>query len=325
MSGVSISSFEKVTSRHSKRPGATPARTHLAGHARKGFANLTHRRQPSSAAVLLVAAFGAFLAFLDSTIVNIAFPDIQKSFPSYDLGSLSWILNAYNIVFAAFLVAAGRMADLLGRRRTFTFGVVIFTIASGLCAVAGSGEWLVAFRLLQGIGAAVLVPASLALVVEGFEPARRAHAVGLWGGGRGHRVRFGPAHRRHAGRLGKLAMGVSGQHSPGRRRGAGTQSGAGRKPRRGAPAQTRPAWCDAAGRGAGAAYPGTGQGPGLGLGERAHPGRVRGQRDHPGRLRAEFDGRAGAAGRAGVSAQPAVRGGQRAHAGRRGRLLLLRT
>ncbi|EUA89432.1 sugar (and other) transporter family protein [Mycobacterium ulcerans str. Harvey] len=181
MSGVSISSFEKVTSRHSKRPGATPARTHLAGHARKGFANLTHRRQPSSAAVLLVAAFGAFLAFLDSTIVNIAFPDIQKSFPSYDLGSLSWILNAYNIVFAAFLVAAGRMADLLGRRRTFTFGVVIFTIASGLCAVAGSGEWLVAFRVLQGIGAAVLVPASLALVVEGFEPARRAHAVGLWG------------------------------------------------------------------------------------------------------------------------------------------------
>ncbi|MDC8981943.1 DHA2 family efflux MFS transporter permease subunit [Mycobacterium marinum] len=181
MSGVSISSFEKVTSRHSKRPGATPARTHLAGHARKGFANLTHRRQPSSAAVLLVAAFGAFLAFLDSTIVNIAFPDIQKSFPSYDLGSLSWILNAYNIVFAAFLVAAGRMADLLGRRRTFTFGVVIFTIASGLCAVAGSVEWLVAFRVLQGIGAAVLVPASLALVVEGFEPARRAHAVGLWG------------------------------------------------------------------------------------------------------------------------------------------------
>ncbi|BBX60657.1 Multidrug resistance protein stp [Mycobacterium shottsii] len=181
MSGVSISSFEKVTSRHSKRPGATPARTHLAGHARKGFANLTHRRQPSSAAVLLVAAFGAFLAFLDSTIVNIEFPDIQKSFPSYDLGGLSWILNAYNIVFAAFLVAAGRMADLLGRRRTFTFGVVIFTIASGLCAVAGSVEWLVAFRVLQGIGAAVLVPASLALVVEGFEPARRAHAVGLWG------------------------------------------------------------------------------------------------------------------------------------------------
>ncbi|WP_141773907.1 MFS transporter, partial [Mycobacterium tuberculosis] len=66
----------------------------------------------------------------------------------------------YNIVFAAFMVAAGRLADLLGRRRTFLSGVLVFTIASGLCAVAGSVEQLVAFRVLQGIGAAILVPAS---------------------------------------------------------------------------------------------------------------------------------------------------------------------
>lgn len=142
---------------------------------------LTVRRQPSSMAVLLVAAFGAFLAFLDSTIVNIAFPNIQKSFPSYALSSLSWVLNAYNIVFAAFLVAAGKLADLLGRKRMFVYGVVLFTIASVLCAIAGSVEQLVAFRVLQGIGAALLVPASLALVVEGFDPSRRAHGVGLWG------------------------------------------------------------------------------------------------------------------------------------------------
>src|SRR5271168_2659284 len=96
-------------------------------------APLTIRRQPSATAVLLVAAFGAFLAFLDSTIVNIAFPNIQQSFPTYAIGSLSWILNSYNIVFAAFLVAA------------------------------------------------LLVPASLALVVEGFDIARGAHGVGLWG------------------------------------------------------------------------------------------------------------------------------------------------
>ncbi|WP_408632330.1 MFS transporter [Mycobacterium basiliense] len=128
-----------------------------------------------------MASFGAFLAFLDSTIVNIAFPDIQRSFPSYDISSLSWILNGYNIVFAAFLVAAGRLADVLGRKRTFIFGVVIFTISSGLCAVAADVEQLVGFRLLQGIGAAVLVPASLALVVEGFDASHRAHAVGLWG------------------------------------------------------------------------------------------------------------------------------------------------
>nr|WP_245850444.1 MFS transporter [Mycobacterium angelicum] len=139
------------------------------------------RRQPSSTAVLLVAAFGAFLAFLDSTIVNVAFPNIQKSFPTYSISSLSWVLNAYNIIFAAFLVAAGKLADLLGRKRMFVYGVVLFTLASVLCAAAASVEQLVAFRVLQGIGAALLVPASLALVVEGFDPAHRAHGVGLWG------------------------------------------------------------------------------------------------------------------------------------------------
>ena len=143
--------------------------------------DLSVRRQPSSTAVLLVAAFGAFLAFLDSTIVNIAFPNIQKSFPTYAISSLSWVLNAYNIVFAAFLVAAGKLADLLGRKRMFVYGVVLFTIASVLCAVAGTVEQLVAFRVLQGVGSALLVPASLALVVEGFDPAHRAHGVGLWG------------------------------------------------------------------------------------------------------------------------------------------------
>jgi MFS family permease len=118
--------------------------------------------------VLLVASFGAFLAFLDATIVNVAFPNIRESFPDSTISSLSWILNAYSIVFAAFLVVSGRLADLVGRRRTFTNGVLIFTIASVLCAVAPSVEILIAFRLLQALGAALLVPASLALVVEAF-------------------------------------------------------------------------------------------------------------------------------------------------------------
>ncbi|WP_245843147.1 MFS transporter [Mycolicibacterium vulneris] len=144
-------------------------------------APLTRRRQPSPTAVLLVAAFGAFLAFLDSTIVNIAFPAIQRYFHSSDISSLSWVLNAYNIAFAAFLVAGGRIADLLGRKRMFICGVVLFTVASALCAAADTVGQLVAFRVLQGIGAAVLVPASLALVVESFDEARRAHGVGLWG------------------------------------------------------------------------------------------------------------------------------------------------
>ncbi len=142
---------------------------------------LAIRRQPSSTAVLLVAAFGAFLAFLDSTIVNIAFPAIQRYFHHSDISSLSWVLNAYNIAFAAFLVAGGRLADLLGRKRMFIYGVVLFTVASGLCAAADTVGQLVGFRVLQGIGAAVLVPASLALVVDSFDDTRRAHGVSLWG------------------------------------------------------------------------------------------------------------------------------------------------
>jgi NTE family protein len=140
----------------------------------------TRRRQPSSTVVLLVAAFGAFPAFLDSTIVTVAFPAIREYFHG-DIGSLSWVLNGYNIAFAAFLVAGGRLADLLGRKRMFVYGVVLFTAASGLCGVAGTVGQLVVFRVLQGFGAAVLVSASLALVVEGFGAGRRARGVGLWG------------------------------------------------------------------------------------------------------------------------------------------------
>ena len=141
----------------------------------------TVRPRISERTVLVVASFGAFLAFLDATIVNVAFPNIRESFPSAGISELSWILNAYSIVFAAFLVVSGRLADLLGRRRAFTLGVAIFTVGSVLCALAPSVGVLIAFRIVQALGAAVLVPASLALVVEAFPPSRRSHAIGLWG------------------------------------------------------------------------------------------------------------------------------------------------
>ena len=131
--------------------------------------------------VLLVSAFGAFLAFLDATIVNVAFPSIRESFEGVSIGELSWVLNAYNIVFAAFLIVCGRLADLLGRRRTFVLGVIVFTLASALCGAAPTVELLVAARVVQALGAAMLVPASLALVVEAFPEERRTHAIGLWG------------------------------------------------------------------------------------------------------------------------------------------------
>ncbi len=139
------------------------------------------RGRVSSGTVLAVASFGAFLAFLDATIVNVAFPSIRASFPTATISNLSWILNAYNIVFAAFLVPFGRLSDLIGRRRAFTWGVLIFTLSSVLCAVVPSVGLLIAARVAQALGAAMLVPASLALVVAAFPAERRTHAVGLWG------------------------------------------------------------------------------------------------------------------------------------------------
>lgn len=129
--------------------------------------------------MLTVASLGAAVAFVDATIVNIAFPDIARSFRGTSISSLSWVLNAYNIVFAAFLVAAGRIADLLGRRRIFLFGLELFTLASLLCAIAPSAGTLIAFRVLQALGAAFLVPSSLALVLNAFPPERRSHGVAL--------------------------------------------------------------------------------------------------------------------------------------------------
>jgi len=137
------------------------------------------RRRPSPRTVLAVASLGGAVAFVDSTIVNIAFPDIARSFPGTSLSGLSWVLNAYSVVFAAFLMAAAGVADLIGRRRTFAGGVTLFTAGSLLCAIAPSVGALIAFRVVQALGAAFLVPSALALVLHAFPPARRSHAVAL--------------------------------------------------------------------------------------------------------------------------------------------------
>ncbi len=146
----------------------------------------------SSSRVLVVAALGAFLAFLDVTIVNVAFPSIRESFPGTSIGELSWVLNAYNIVLAASMVACGRLADLIGRRRLYTSGLTLFVVASLLCAASGSVLLLVLARVCQALGAAMLVPASLALVIDAFPAGRRAHAVGLWGASAAVAAGLGP-------------------------------------------------------------------------------------------------------------------------------------
>jgi EmrB/QacA subfamily drug resistance transporter len=131
--------------------------------------------------VLLVTAVAVFMSFLDVTIVNIAFPDIRSSFPGSSLSHLSWILNAYSIVFAAALVPAGRLADRFGRRRFFFLGVFVFLAASAVCGAAGSVDVLVGARALQALGGAMLVPASLGLLLPEFPLERRATATALWG------------------------------------------------------------------------------------------------------------------------------------------------
>jgi EmrB/QacA subfamily drug resistance transporter len=131
--------------------------------------------------VLLVTSVAVFMSFLDVTIVNIAFPDIRASFPGSSLSQLSWILNAYTIVFAAALVPAGRLADRFGRRRFFFLGMLVFLAASAVCGAAGSVEVLIAARAVQALGGAMLVPASLGLLLPEFPLERRATATALWG------------------------------------------------------------------------------------------------------------------------------------------------
>jgi EmrB/QacA subfamily drug resistance transporter len=131
--------------------------------------------------VLIVTAVAVFMSFLDVTIVNVAFPDLERDFGEASRADLSWVLNGYNIVFAALLVPAGRVADRVGRRRMFFIGVWTFLGASVLCGLASSPEMLVAARLLQAAGGAILVPTSLALLLPEFPLESRATAVAIWG------------------------------------------------------------------------------------------------------------------------------------------------
>ncbi|RNL65420.1 DHA2 family efflux MFS transporter permease subunit [Nocardioides marmoriginsengisoli] len=138
-------------------------------------------RTVSPWAVLGVASIAAFMVFLDTQVLFVAFEDIRASFPDVSFATMSWTLSAYTIALAAALVPAGRLADRFGRRRTFLIGLVAFTIASALCAVAASPGLLVGFRVLQALGAAALVPASLAIVLSVFPREKVPAAVAIWG------------------------------------------------------------------------------------------------------------------------------------------------
>ncbi len=142
--------------------------------------------------ILAIACAGIVLANLDLFIVNVALPDISRDFGGPSLERLSWILNGYAIVYAALLVFFGRLAERFRRNASFLLGVAIFTIASGACAIAGSVEALILFRIAQAVGAALLTPTSLGLILASYPPDRRGGAVRTWTAVGGFAAALGP-------------------------------------------------------------------------------------------------------------------------------------
>ncbi|HMA27641.1 MAG TPA: MFS transporter, partial [Solirubrobacterales bacterium] len=135
----------------------------------------------NSNALLLVVCLGQFMVILDVSIVNVALPSIKDSL-GFSTNGLQWVLNAYTLTFAGFLLLGGRATDLFGRRRMFFGGTLLFSAASLLCALAPTSGALLGARAIQGIGAAILSPATLAIIATSFdEGPPRNRALGAWG------------------------------------------------------------------------------------------------------------------------------------------------
>ena len=132
------------------------------------------------------------MASLDLFVVNVAFDEIGRDLGTASVSDLSWVLNAYAVAYAAFLVPFGRLADRHGRKAMFLVGLGTFTLASAACAAAPGVWWLVAARTVQAIGAAALTPASLGLLLTAVAPQRRAAAVRIWAASGAVAAAFGP-------------------------------------------------------------------------------------------------------------------------------------
>ncbi|HEX3316954.1 MAG TPA: MFS transporter [Solirubrobacteraceae bacterium] len=142
--------------------------------------------------ILLICSMSLLIVGLDSTIVNVALPAIQRSFHS-SLSGLQWTVDAYTLVLASLLLLSGSTADRLGRRRVFQVGLAVFSLGSLLCAVAPSLGLLIAFRVLQAIGGAMLTPVGMSIVRNVFvDPSERAQAIGIWGAVFGISMALGP-------------------------------------------------------------------------------------------------------------------------------------
>jgi EmrB/QacA subfamily drug resistance transporter len=142
-------------------------------------------------AVLLVVSLGFFMTLLDLTIVNIAIPDIITRLHA-SLDDVLWVINAYALVLAVLVITAGRLGDLIGPRIMFAMGIAVFTVASAACGLAPSAGWLIGFRAVQGLGAAMLMPQTLTIITNTFPAERRGAAFGVWGAVAGVATIAGP-------------------------------------------------------------------------------------------------------------------------------------
>ena len=141
--------------------------------------------------MLAVSVLGSGIAALDATVVNIALPAIGRDFGT-GVAALQWVMNGYTLTLAAFLLIGGSLGDRFGRRKVYLIGTVWFALASAACGLAPDVVFLIITRVLQGAGAALLVPGSLAILEASFQPADRARAIGAWSGLGGIAVAAGP-------------------------------------------------------------------------------------------------------------------------------------
>lgn len=140
---------------------------------------------------LAAVSFGLFMIMLDNTVVNVALPSIQADL-GIGLSELEWIVAGYALTFAALMLTGGKLADLYGRRRMFVLGLVVFTLASLACGLADSGTELIVARIVQGVGAALMNPATLSIISATFPAAQRGTAIGIWAGVSGLALAIGP-------------------------------------------------------------------------------------------------------------------------------------
>src|SRR5213078_3381738 len=140
---------------------------------------------------LAAVAFGLFMIMLDNTVVVVALPAIQRDL-GITVSSLEWVFNAYALTFGVLLLTGGKLADLLGRRAIFIAGLVVFTGASLWCGLAAGATSLIAARTVQGIGAAIMNPATLGIITATFPPRQRGTAIGIWAGVSAMALAIGP-------------------------------------------------------------------------------------------------------------------------------------